>query len=62
MVGTERQISLGKMLRTPCRYGRGVNGFHINEASEVLLIEGQNALHSMHSHRGNQARIVNPNP
>jgi len=36
-----------------------VDGFDVNEASEIFLIERQNALHTVYPHRGNQARIVN---
>jgi len=32
--------------------GRGVDGFNVNEASEVFLIKRENALHPVHPHRG----------
>ena len=38
--GGERQDRSWKWLRTSRRNGRGVEGFDLNEASEVFLVEG----------------------
>src|SRR5487761_25766 len=42
----------------PRKRGARVDGFNIGVADKVLVIERQNALDAMHSHRRHQARVM----